>query len=176
MTQWFMLTLVGKDQIGIVAKVTTALYQGGCHLGETSMLRMDGNFTIMLMVHFPGTETALTALLAPVADELQLHIHIDRSIGEHTSRQEPDVQISVHSADRAGIVAQVTSVLAAAGLNILDLESDIGGSANNPFYIMQIEGIATRGIAALQQALQTWRQTSEQPIEVRLTPITAEIF
>ncbi len=176
MTQWFMLTLVGKDRIGIVARVTTALYQGGCHLGEASMLRMDGNFTIMLMVHFPGTKAALTALLAPIADELQLHIHIDPSVGEQTTRQEPNVQISVHSADRAGIVAQVTSVLAAAGLNILDLESDIGGHANNPFYIMQIEGIATRGIEALQQALQTWHQTSEQPIEVRLTPITSAIF
>jgi glycine cleavage system transcriptional repressor len=176
MAQWFMLTLVGKDQIGIVAKVTTALYQSGCHLGEASMLRMDGNFTIMLMVHFPGTDAALTALLAPIADELQLHVHLDPSVGEHTTRQEPDVQISVHSADRAGIVAQVTSVLAAAGLNILDLESDIGGSADNPFYVMQIEGIATQGIEALQKALQTWRQTNEPPIEVRLTPITAAIL
>ena len=176
MTPWFMLTLVGKDQIGIVAKVTTALYQGGCHLGEASMLRMDGNFTIMLMVRFSGTATALSALLAPIADELQLHVHLDPSASGQTTRQEPDVQISVHSADRAGIVAQVTSVLAAAGLNILDLESDIGGSADNPFYIMQIEGIATQGIAALQQALQTWYQTNEQPLEVRLTPITAAIL
>ena len=140
------------------------------------MLRMDGNFTIMLMVHFPGTASALSALLAPVADELQLHVHLDPSVGERTTRQEPDVQISVHSADRAGIVAEVTSVLAVAGLNILDLESDIGGSTNNPFYIMQIEGIATQGIATLQQALQTWCQTSEPSIEVRLTPITAAIL
>ncbi len=176
MTQWFMLTLVGKDQIGIVAKVTTALYQGGCNLGKASMLRMDGYFTIMLMVHFSGTQITLQNILAPVAKELQLQVHIDSSEPDHLAYPEPAVQISVHGADRAGIVAEVTSTLAEAGLNILDLESDLGGNADNPFYIMQIEGIATQGIAALQNALQTLQQAERSSIKVTLTPITPEIF
>ncbi|MEW8430322.1 MAG: amino acid-binding protein, partial [gamma proteobacterium symbiont of Ctena orbiculata] len=41
---WQMLTLVGEDQPGIVARVTDALYRGGCTLGETSMIRLGGNF------------------------------------------------------------------------------------------------------------------------------------
>ena len=44
-------------------------------------------------------------------------------------------------ADRAGIVAQVTGQAAAAGLNILDLESDVGGTESHPIYILQIEGL-----------------------------------
>jgi len=59
MSQWFMITLVGKDQVGIVAKITTALYEYKCNLGEASMLRLGGNFTIMLMVNYSGTSQNL---------------------------------------------------------------------------------------------------------------------
>jgi len=46
------LTLVGKDRSGIVSHVTNALYEGGCNLGEALMMRLGGNFTIMLMVNY----------------------------------------------------------------------------------------------------------------------------
>ena len=40
MNHWYMLTLVGRDRPGIVAKVTAALFDGGCNLGEASMMRL----------------------------------------------------------------------------------------------------------------------------------------
>ncbi|NIQ01387.1 MAG: amino acid-binding protein, partial [Nitrospinaceae bacterium] len=49
-----MLTLVGKDRPGIVARISEALFQGGCYLGEASMARLGGNFSIMLMVRSAG--------------------------------------------------------------------------------------------------------------------------
>jgi len=149
-----MLTLVGKDQRGIVAQVTTALYEGGCNLGEASMLRLRGNFTIMLMVYYEGTVSTLAELLKPVTDNLQLLLHIDPIEDYSPTYQEPNVRISVHSADHTGIVAQVATTLAQAGLNITDLESDLGGSVQQPLYIMHIEGIATTGIAAIETAIQ----------------------
>jgi len=35
---WHMLTVVGADRPGIVAKLTEALFRGGCNLGEASMV------------------------------------------------------------------------------------------------------------------------------------------
>ena len=170
MYQWFMITLIGKDQIGIVAKITTALYEGGCNLGEASMLRLGGNFTIMLMLHYEGNAQALEELLKPVVKDLQLHFHIDTIEGQLHQHQLPNVRVSVHGADRTGIVAQVTTVLAEAGLNIIDLESDVGGDEQKPFYVMHIEGIATSGIVALEAALQ--QLLLQQPdIEVKLEPV-----
>jgi glycine cleavage system transcriptional repressor len=175
MSQWFMVTLVGKDQIGIVAKITTALYEGGGNLGETSMLRLGGNFTIMMMVNYPETVQSLENLLKPVTTELQLHVHIDVIDGHLHQHQVPDVLVNVHGADRVGIVAQVTSVLATAGLNILDLESDVGGDAQKPFYIMHIAGIATAGMETLAAALQKLL-TSQPDLEVKLEPIETVVM
>ena len=46
---WLMLTLVGKDRPGIVAKISQFLFDMQGILGETSMTRLGDNFTIMLL-------------------------------------------------------------------------------------------------------------------------------
>lgn len=154
MSNWFMLTLVGKDRPGIVARVSSALFEAGCNLGETSMLLLGNNFTIMMMVRNASDEAALRQALKAVVDELQLVLHIDAIDAELHQRPIPDVCIVVHGADRAGIVAKVTSKAAAAGLNIVDLESVVGGTAAAPIYILQIEGVAAQGVEAIQAALE----------------------
>lgn len=175
MEQWVMLTLVGKDRIGIVASLTDALYQGGCHLGEASMIRLGGNFTVMLMVKTSRSIENIKNLLTPMMQKLNLQLHIDPIEGELHQQYTPNVRVSVHGADRAGIVAQVTATLAETGFNIVDLESDVGGTEDHPFYIMHIEGVTREGIEKLRTALQVLSDL-HQDIEVHVTAINAEIF
>lgn len=165
---WYMLTLVGRDRPGIVARVTRALYAGGCHLGETSMMRLGGNFTIMMMVQYGGQAKALEQLVAGEAESLGLKLHVDRVEGGRHTHVEPDVRISVYGADRPGIVAHVTGALADAGLDILDLISDIGGSEEAPIYILHLEGRALQGIPALESALEI---VKAEGVDAQLTPI-----
>ena len=153
MSNWYMLTLIGKDRPGIVAGVSNALFESGCNLGEASMLRLGDNFTIMMMVQSEAGPDRLRAVLQPVIDTLRLILHIDVIEAGLHHRPVPDVRILVHGADRAGIVAEVTGKAAAAGLNILDLESDVGGTATQPIYILQIEGVAGQGVEAIERAL-----------------------
>ncbi|VAX13101.1 Glycine cleavage system transcriptional antiactivator GcvR [hydrothermal vent metagenome] len=167
-SKWYMLTLVGKDRPGIVAHVSSALFEGGANLGEASMMRLGGNFSIMLMVQFGGNLHALHELIDGVAESLSLHVHLDHIEGHLHDHRQPDVRISVYGADRAGIVAKVTGVLAEAGLHILDLESDVAGTEAEPVYIMQIEGHAGEGIPALESALAIVKQ---EGIEVSIDPI-----
>lgn len=150
---WFMLTLVGEDRTGIVAKLTTVLFEDGCNLGEAAMARLGGNFSIMLMVQHGGSVESLEALITPVAQSLGLHLHIDRIEGHLHRHLIPDVRVTVYGADRAGIVAQVTSALSSVGFNILDLQSDVGGSSTKPVYIMTLEGQASDGIEPIESAL-----------------------
>lgn len=153
MSNWYMLTLVGKDRPGIVARVTTALFESGSNLGETSMIRLGNNFTVMMMVQSEAAEDSLRGTLQPVVDDLDLVLHIDPIDAGLHQRSLPDVCILVHGADRAGIVSQVTSKAAEAGLNIVDLESEVGGTEADPIYILQIEGVAAQGIEAVRAAL-----------------------
>jgi glycine cleavage system transcriptional repressor len=150
---WYMLVLVGRDQTGIVARITQALFGGGANLGEASMIRLGGNFTMMLMVNYPGDAHALAALAQPVADAMGLTVHIDPIRGELHRHAQPNVSVSVHGADRAGIVARVTTLLSDAGLNILNLESDVGGTEQQPIYVMHIDGSSDKTPEELQALL-----------------------
>jgi glycine cleavage system transcriptional repressor len=165
---WQMLTLVGEDQPGIVAQVTDSLYQGGFNLGETSMIRLGGNFTIMMMVSGPQSGENLMTQLTPVAERLGLRMHLDPIRGVLHQHRVPNFQVRVNGADRAGIVARVTGALAQCGFNILELESDVVGSADRPVYIMTIQGYADTTLEDLQGAL---AQLKSQEIDVHVSSI-----
>lgn len=153
MADWNMLTLVGADRPGIVSRVTRALYACGCNLGEASMIRLGGSFTIMLMVSAERPRAEILEALRPVCGELALRAHLDPVPGGLHRHLVPNLQVRVAGADRAGIVADVTEILAEAGFNILELESDVAGDEDHPVYIMNIQGYCERTVEALQGAL-----------------------
>jgi glycine cleavage system transcriptional repressor len=163
---WQMLTLVGEDQPGIVAQLTQALYEGGSNLGETSMIRLGGNFTIMMMVS--DGDKPLATLIEPVAKRLGLQYHLDPIRGGLHQHLVPNFQVRVVGADRAGIVARVTGALAGLGFNILELESDVVGSAQDPVYIMTIQGYAAATLEALEAAVET---VKDADIEINISPV-----
>jgi glycine cleavage system transcriptional repressor len=168
MKRWYMLTVVGEDRPGIVAALTDALYRGGANLGEASMVRLGGIFTIMLMVQAEASASDVEKLLAPVTQQLKLRLHIDPIEGRLHQHVEPNARVTVHGADRPGIVAQLSAALAQEGFNILDLDSDVGGTSAQPIYIMVLEGYAERGIEALERAVAPLRAKG---IEARISSI-----
>ena len=122
----------------------------------------------MMMVDSTGGVTGLEKILRPVAHDLALHLHIDTIHAHLHDRREPDVQVQVFGADRAGIVAEVTGILAECGLHILDLNSEVAGTGDEPVYIMVLDGYAEQGIEAIDAALAPVRDSG---IEVTVTPI-----
>ena len=169
MKNWLMLTLVGKDRPGIVAEVSRVLFDMKGNLGEASMTRLGGNFTIMMMASIPEKIITVEEKLQPVCDKLGLFFHLDEIEAGLHQHVEPDVRISIHGADQAGIVALATDALSEAGLNILNLESDVGGYPESPVYVMHIEGVASDGFDTLDKALQILAR--EKDVVARITPI-----
>ena len=163
MNNWKMLTLVGEDRPGIVAKVTAALYRNGWNLGEASMIRLGANFSIMMMVTGEGDAEQI---LAPVASELKLHLHVDKITGGLHQHRVPNIQVRVLGADRDGIVAQVAGALLNVGFNILELESDVAGSSDKPVYIMNIEGYTDAALEQVENAVSTLGD-----IDVTVSPV-----
>lgn len=78
MKRWYMLTVVGQDRPGIVAALARALYEGGANLGEASMARLGGNFTIMLMVEAEADRVAIEQLLT-TATRLRFSLFASRN-------------------------------------------------------------------------------------------------
>ena len=121
---WYLLSLVGKDCPGIVARLSAGLCKNGCNLGDSSMARLGDNFVIMIAVQFEGSQEALSNIVSPLAGSMDLKQSL-MEIKEGTHDIEPDVRINIYSDERMGIIEDVTSMLTESGLNILSLESNL---------------------------------------------------
>ena len=169
---WYLLSLIGKDRPGIVAKLSAGLCKNGCNLGDSSMARLGNNFVIMLAVQFDGSQEALGNIVAPLAGTMDLKQSI-MEIEEGAHDIEPDVRINIYSDERMGIVEDVTSMLTESGLNILSLESNLGSNQPNNTYSIHIEGTVSNGIVPLYGVLD--RLSDEKNIQSQLIPINSQV-
>ena len=169
---WYLLSLVGKDKPGIVAKVSAGLCKNGCNLGDSSMARLGNNFVIMLAVQFDGSQEAFGNIVDPLVGAMNLKQNVMK-IEEGTHDVEPDVRINIYSDERMGIVEDVTNMLAESGLNILSLESNLDTNQPNNTYSIHIEGTVSGNISPLYEALD--RLSKEKNIQSQLIPINSQV-
>ncbi|BCB80317.1 amino acid-binding protein [Phytohabitans flavus] len=127
--------MIGHDRPGIVASVSEALAGLGANLTDSTMTRLRGHFTWTLVCNGPGA-AEVEAALDPLAagGRLLATVREVRAGGEAAWAGEPYL-MSVHGADRLGIVAAVTRVLAEASGNITDLTTRLTG----PLYVLVAE-------------------------------------
>src|SRR5581483_4791551 len=119
------VTAIGPDRPGIVAAVSGVLMAHGGNLEDTAMTNLGGHFAMMLMVDVPGDEgaEALEAALAAEVSPLGLTVAVRPVVGDGLVAHAGGSAwaLSLHGADRPGIVHRVTALLADHGANIVDL-------------------------------------------------------
>ena len=119
------ITVIGPDRTGIVADVAEALAGVGANLTDSTMTRLRGHFTMTLICTGPSAQQA-TQALAPLTGVVT-EVRTVEPEGDKANGGEPFL-VSVHGADRLGIVAAVTRVVAGSGGNITDLSTRLAGT------------------------------------------------
>jgi glycine cleavage system transcriptional repressor len=162
------ITVIGPDRTGIVADVAEALAGVGANLTDSTMTRLRGHFTMTLICVGPTAEEAETAL-KPLTGVVTTVRRVEPEDGT-ASGGEPHL-VSVHGADRLGIVSAVTRVVAAAGGNITDLSTRLAGT----LYVLIAEVDLPAGSSdVLAQQLAV--AASELGVEVTLRRAESEIL
>ena len=125
----FAVTVIGHDRPGIIADTTSALAELGGNLEDSTMTILRGHFAMVLLVSTTATLDAVEAELATLTGDGTLEVSA-REIAEEPDAEPVDVAsylLSVHGADRPGIVSEVTAVVASAGGNITDFSTRLTG-------------------------------------------------
>ena len=173
----FALAAIGKDRPGIVAAVSKVLYELGCNVEDSSMTMLRGNFAVMLVLAAPEgtTASALEDALRPACDELGLLFFV-RPVGDTADTPHPSHILTVYGADRPGILYRTTEALAAAGVNITDLNSRLVGEPGSPVYALMLE-LALPGGADLDAIEVTLRRiAAEVGVDLTLRPLEEDIL
>jgi glycine cleavage system transcriptional repressor len=143
-TLHYAVSVVGKDRTGIVAGIAEVLFRLGCNIADSSCTMLAGEFAMILIVSHPRpfSKTRLHDELKPVCDNMGMSLAVRTLHVDEVTRQETSDEIcmiSVYGADQPGIVYRVTRELAALGVNIMDLNTKLIGTPEEPVYVMMLE-------------------------------------
>jgi len=147
----YIMTAFGKDRPGIVADVTSVLYETGCNLEDSTMSMLSDEFTINLL--FSSSDEKIEAKLLDRCAEMEKTKSISafiRPLKERSAVGKPNAAIAtihVEGLDQAGIVYKISQYLADNSLNIIDLKSIVKTTpeSGTSLYLMDIHIHLTGG-------------------------------
>jgi glycine cleavage system regulatory protein len=119
-----VLTVIADDRPGIVEKIADRILTAGANWEESRMARLAGKFAGLLRVsvdeaHADALAASLTALSAE-----GLTVVVERTAGAAAPAFRA-FRLDLVGNDRAGIVRDISRVLARQGVNIDELETDV---------------------------------------------------
>ena len=151
-------TVLSHDRPGLIADVTGVLAQLGGNLEDSSMTLLHGHFAWTLVFDVDAEPEQVRERLSEVCPAGVAVSYLDvaatardydlAALGD----QETELAgVSVHGADRPGIVSAITRVIADFGGNITDLTTRLG----NGLYVVvcEVEFVAGTDLSAVQDRL-----------------------
>ncbi len=134
------------------------------------MHQLSGQFAMTLVVDVPGDADSVRAELEPVGRRHELLISVRDVTGGAPAPAGAAYVVSVHGADRAGIVHRVAAAIAEAGGNITDLSTRLAGG----LYVLVAEVELAADPAPLAAALAAIG--AELGVDAHLRPADADLL
>jgi glycine cleavage system regulatory protein len=120
----FVMTLLGKDQPGIVEAIAQVVAKHGGNWQDSRMARLSGRFAGFVRISAADSVSRQLEidLLALVRKGLDLHI-------ERVDEGEPETEVErvtldLVGQDRPGILREITTTLAEKGVNVVRLDTE----------------------------------------------------
>lgn len=121
-----VMTIIGPDRTGLVESVARVVADHGGNWLESRMCRLGGEFAGLLRVEIPSEKkSSLLAALQKISG-LNVTVRDDAAKIPRTGARLTKLEIVGH--DRPGIVREITSALARAGVNVEEFSSEVASA------------------------------------------------
>ena len=123
----YMMTAFGRDRVGIVADVTSLLYEFDCNLEDTTMNMLSDEFTLNLL--FSSNRDNIEEVLLRECRRLELEKGVSAFIRPLDNEPQEETNsyknctLHIECLDQVGIVYKTSRFLAEKKLNIVHLNS-----------------------------------------------------
>jgi glycine cleavage system transcriptional repressor len=147
------ITVIGHDRPGIIAEATAALAGLGLNLEDSTMTLLRGHFAMMLLCEGDAPAGSVEEALAFLAADGSLAVTVRAVPPEPEGGPVASTYVlTVHGADRPGIVSAVAGRVAEVGGNITDLTTRLAGG----LYVLtaEVDLPPTADAAGLQRSLE----------------------
>jgi glycine cleavage system regulatory protein len=122
-----VMTVIGPDRTGLVEAVAHAVASHGGNWLESRMCRLGGEFAGILRIEVPAEKKS--ALLEALKKISGLTITVHSSEGKISAKNGKQTNMEIVGQDRPGIVHEISSALARAGVNVEEFSSEVVSGA-----------------------------------------------
>ena len=126
MAKSFVVNVMARDRVGIVAGVTRAIDQCGGNVDAVSQTVLRGYFTLILTAQFPGgarvDDLRAAVEKAGTPGELAVSVKVqEREAVKPVVADGDEFVLSILGKDRPGVVTRISAYLCSRNINIVDL-------------------------------------------------------
>jgi glycine cleavage system regulatory protein len=122
-----VMTIIGPDRTGLVEAVARAVASHGGNWLESRMCRLGGEFAGILRIEVPSDKKA------PLLEALQkisgLNVTVRSSDAKISATNARQTHMEIIGQDRPGIVHEISTALARAGVNVEEFSSEVVSGA-----------------------------------------------
>ena len=173
MKSHLVTTIVGPDRTGLVESVARVVAAHGGNWLESRMCRLGGEFAGILRIEIPAAQSA--ALLAALKGIAGLTVTVQSGQGAVAPAGGRLTGLEIVGSDRPGIVRDITSALARAGVNVEEFSSEISSApmSGEPLFkaVAQLQLPPGCNLAALKAELE--KIAADLLVDVSLEDVTA---
>jgi glycine cleavage system regulatory protein len=166
-----VLTVIAEDQPGLVERVAKCIAEHGGNWLESRMSRMAGQFAGILRVAVPSDAHAGLIDALQQLEQEGIRVLVAHS-GAEPERRWQMIDLQLVGNDRAGIVRDITQLLARHGVNLESLDTDVVPAPMTNELLFHAEArlaVPTElSLDDLQQHLETL--ADDLMVELRLQP------
>jgi glycine cleavage system regulatory protein len=129
MTACLIVSAMADDRPGLVESLSSAIKDNNGNWLESRMAHMAGKFAGIVRIQVPAShQESLKAALNGLSDQ-GWTISIEDINAQATTESGQKLSVSIVGNDRPGIVQEVSAVLAAQGVNVLELNTHYESAA-----------------------------------------------
>ena len=170
-----IITAVGPDRPGIVGELTAHLHAAGGNILDSRMVNLRGEFAMMILLEAADDAAGKLANNLPGhGDSLGLRLTVTPQKAGGSVRPTDGIpyRLKTYSMDQPGILARLTAVLRAMGVNIEELEArqDSAPFAGSPLFSTEMRITVPRGVPLAQLRRELENVGNELNCDVDLDP------
>lgn len=171
MPQSFVLTLTGRDRVGIVEELTRAVLDRGGNVEASRMARLGGEFAVLMLVTAPES----LDIDGLAARGYKVTVAPASPASDVSHAEWAPYRIQVDGADHEGIIHEVARQLAEHGISIEEMESDASPAPNSGAPLFSMNAL----VLVPPDAPGGWTERlkeigSRMNLEIDVTPVSAD--
>ncbi|HEX3764500.1 MAG TPA: ACT domain-containing protein [Kofleriaceae bacterium] len=128
MRNTLVLTVLAPDRTGLVELLAQRIAAAGGNWEESRMARLAGQFAGILLVTCDASRSDELVAAVRALESAGLQVTARAAQADAPAAPAPRVQLALTGGDRAGIVRDVSRVLAERGVNVEALESEVSSA------------------------------------------------